>query len=292
MELEAGENYPPKFSNRSFYFGSGVGYVCYYFFRNDWVWARLSQQEKDFVKQQNNYWNNNNPGYKNPEQYQGQGGRSFRSLGNRDASWEGLQLKLFLDRERPRRVLEIGPGSGYYTRQIIEHESLEEYISTDINVKFLEYVKSAISEDSRYDHVRTKFVQIDELESLGLEVDAIILLSALHHIPDRAEFINRISKFLSKGGTIFFYEPTHSLARVMQLGWSFILHGWYLTSVVRKRNNYMTHHFCTVSETSNIAKQSGLDFVKWEVESKLPSQFRRIAAPFAKKMIAVLRKSN
>jgi SAM-dependent methyltransferase len=281
---------PPRPSFKSFYFSSGLGYACYYFFRNDWVWSRLTEQEKSFVKQQNDYWNNNNPGYKNPEEYQGQGGQSFRTVGNREESWEGRQLQLFLDRERPRRVLEIGPGSGYYTRQIIDHGSVEEYIATDINVKFLKYIKGAISEHPRCEQVRTEFVQIGELDSLALEVDAIIMLSALHHIPDRERFINHISRLLVKGGSIFFYEPTHSLARIVPLSWSFIVHRWYSTKAVTLRNNYMTHHFCTVAETRNVAKQSGLDFVWWDVKSKLPSRFRRLAAPFSKKMIAVLQK--
>lgn len=281
---------PPKPVFKSFYFGTGFGYICYYFLRNDWIWPRLTEQEQKFVKQQNDYWNNNNPGYKNPEHYQGQGGQSFRSIGDRENSWEGQQLKLFLERERPRRVLEIGPGSGYYTRQIIECSSVDEYVATDINVKFLEYVDRAIAEHERHDCVRTKFVQMGELDSIGLEVDAIILLSALHHIPDREKFIKNISRLLSKGGGIFFYEPTHSLARIVQLGWSFIVHRWYSTQVVKQRNNYMTHHFCSVSETRNIAQRSGLEFTLWEVKSKLPPRFRRLAAPFARKMVAVLRK--
>lgn len=282
----------PRPQFKSFFIGSGLGYVCYYFFRNDWVWSRLTDQERNFVKQQNNYWNNNNPGYRNPEDYQGQGGRSFRTSGDRTASWEGKQLQLFLEKVRPRRVLEIGPGSGYYTRQIIEHSSVEEYVATDINIKFLSYIEEALSERVTHNSVRTKFVEIERLDSLGTEVDAIIMLSALHHIPDRSEFIRQVSKFLVPGGVLFFYEPMHSLARVLQLGWSFIVHRWYSTRVVQRRNNYMTHHFCTVAETKHIAEQVGLNFSFWEVKSKLPQAFRCFAALFSSKMVAVLCKGK
>jgi len=117
--MDSNEHGPPKRSFPSFFFGSGLGYACYYMLRNDWVWALLSEQEKDFVKKHNEYWNNNNPGYKNPDEYQGQQGKSFRTFGDRSASWEGKMIQWFLDKERPRSMLEVGPGSGYFTRQII-----------------------------------------------------------------------------------------------------------------------------------------------------------------------------
>jgi SAM-dependent methyltransferase len=280
----------PRPQFKSFFIGSGLGYVCYYFFRNDWVWARLTDQERSFVKQQNSYWNNNNPGYRNPEEYQGQGGRSFRTSGDRTTSWEGKQLQLFLEQARPRRILEIGPGSGYYTRQIIEFGSVEEYVASDINLKFLSYIEGALSERVTQKAVRTKFVEIERLDSSGIEVDAIIMLSALHHIPDRAEFIRQVSRYLVPGGILFFYEPMHSLVRILQLGWSFIVHRWYFTSVVQLRNNYMTHHFCTVAETKSIAERAGMDFMFWEVKSKLPQKLRCFAALFSSKMVAALRK--
>jgi ubiquinone/menaquinone biosynthesis C-methylase UbiE len=286
----ASSGYPPQPSFESFYFGSGIGYICYYFMRNDWVWSRLTQQEQEFVRQHNDYWNNNIPGYQNPGQYQGQGGKSFRSNDNREASWEGRQLKAFLENKQPRRVMEIGPGSGYYTRQIIECNSVEEYVATDINVKFLEYVNNAISEHVRASSVQRKLFSIHELESAKAEVDAIIILSALHHIPDREAFIKFISRFLAPGGTIFFYEPTHSVSRILQLSWSFVTHKWYSTTVVKKRNNYMTHHFCTVAETKKFATEAGLDLVMWKVKSRLPQLFRTFSALFSTKMVAALQK--
>jgi ubiquinone/menaquinone biosynthesis C-methylase UbiE len=294
MSVIANENkkleQPPKPVFDSFFFGSGFGYICYYFMRNDWVWSRLNNQEKEFVKQHNNYWNNNNPGYKDPSEYQGQGGLSFRSIQDRQSSWEGRQLAKFLEQERPKRVLEIGPGSGYYTRQIIECGSLDEYVATDINAKFLEFIEKAISEHDKGIRIKSKFVQLSDLESTDMQVDAIILLSALHHIPDREIFIKAISRYLTNGGAIFFFEPSHSLARIVQLAWSFALHRWYSTKVVRLRNNYMTHHFCTVSEMRKNAEYAGLKLEAWGVMSKLPDSIKYLAAPFSRKMIAILRK--
>ena len=289
--MDINEQRPPKRSFPSFFFGSGFGYACYYMLRNDWVWALLSDQEKDFVKKHNEYWNNNNPGYKNPEEYQGQQGKSFRTPGDRRASWEGKMIQLFLDKERPRSMLEVGPGSGYYTRQIIDCACVAEYAATDINIGFLGSVEKAISEHPRASSVTTKFLPIDKLEAEGFEVDAIVALSALHHVPDRAEFVKRISNRLTPGGALFFYEPTHSVARLLQLVWSFLRNRWYSTKVVQSRNNYMTHHFCTVAETRAIAEFAGLDLIWWDVNSSLPlPHFRALVAPIAKEMVAVFRR--
>lgn len=289
--MDTEEQRPPERSFSSFFFGSGIGYACYYMLRNDWAWSLLNDQEKEFIKKQNEYWNNNNPGYKNPEEYQGQRGKSFRTPGDRCESWEGKMIQLFLDRERPRRVLEVGPGSGFYTRQIIDFTSVTEYVATDINVGFLGSVEKAIAEHPRSASLETRFLPIDKLEAEDFEVDAIIVLSALHHVPNRAEFVKKISSRLTPGGALFFYEPTHSMARVLQLAWSFLRHRWYSTKVIVSRNNYMTHHFCTVSETRAIAKFAGLDLAWWDVRSGLSlPHWRGLIAPIAKEMVAVLRR--
>jgi SAM-dependent methyltransferase len=289
--MDANEQGPPKLTFPSFFFSSGVGYACYYMLRNDRVWSLLSDQEKDFVKKHNEYWNNNNPGYKNPDEYQGQQGKSFRTIGDRRATWEGRMIQQFLDKERPRRVLEVGPGSGYYTRQIIDCDCVTEYVATDINVGFLGSVEKAIAEHPRAASVITRFLPIDKIEALDFEVDAIIVLSALHHIPDRADFIERISSRLAEGGSLFFYEPTHSMARLLRLAWSFLKNRWYSTKVVESRNNYMTHHFCTVAETRTIAERVGLDLAWWDVNSSLPlPHWRPLISSIAAEMVAVLRR--
>jgi hypothetical protein len=75
------------------------------------------------------------------------------------------------------------------------------------------------------------------------------------------------------------------------LAWSFLVNRWYSTKVVESRNNYMTHHYCTVAETRAIAEFSGLDMVWWDVNSSLPlPHLRALVAPVAKEMVAVLRR--
>lgn len=278
---------------KSFFFDSGLGYFFYYILRNDWVWSFLRDDEKDFIRRQNDYWNNNNPGYKDPDKYQGQQGRSFATNDNRCATWEGRMIQKFLEAERPQRVLEVGPGSGYYTRQIIDCPSVVSYYATDINVGFLKSVERAITAHSRASEVTTELLDIEHLDSAKFSVDAIIILSALHHIPDRSEFVRRIAERLAPGGSVFFYEPTHSLARIFQLSWSFLYNRWYSTKVVLARNNYMTHHFCSVPEMKAIARSADCELEKWDIKSRLPKRLSRwIHRPVGKEMVAVLRRAQ
>jgi 2-polyprenyl-3-methyl-5-hydroxy-6-metoxy-1,4-benzoquinol methylase len=259
--------------------------------RNDWVWSRLSEAERAFVKAHNEYWNNNARGYKDPAAYQGQRGQSFFTPGNRSATWKGREIEKFLLKNRPRRVLEIGPGSGYYSRQIVDQSFVEGYAASDINSGFLDFIESGIREHPRGSSVKFERATISQLHRIR-PVDAILVLSALHHVPDRPEFVNELAKSLNPGGVIFFYEPSHSLLRILELALSYARHGWYRTSVVRRRNNYMTHHFCTVGETMSIARITSLRLLDLNLKCPFPlPKIRVVQAPFAREMTFTLRKN-
>lgn len=282
---------PPQRDFASHYFDSGLGYARYYMTRNDRIWARLSNREKAFVKKQNEYWNNNNPGYKSPAEYQGQGGRSFFTEEDRGATWEGQRIREFLENEAPATILEIGPGSGYYTREIIEAKSLKEYIASDINRGFLETVRSGIENHPKKGELVARFVGINDLRFEDNKVDAIVLLSALHHVPDRKEFVSLLASQLRPGGCIFFYEPVHSLRRKFQLLKSFVLNRWFLRRVVLQRNNYMTHHFCSLAETQQVARSVGLSLESWQFSAgKTIGSGVSWFPMLAMEMVAVLRK--
>lgn len=283
---------PPKPDFPSFFFGTGFGYVCYYMLQNDWVWSRLSEEERTFVKAHNEYWNNNAEGYKDPVAYQGQRGKSFFTLENRSMTWKGREIEKFLLKNRSRRVLEIGPGSGYYSRQIIDQTFVEEYVASDINSSFLDFIEKGVREHPRGSSVKFERAIISQVHQIK-SVDAILVLSALHHVPDRPEFVNQLAKLLNPGGVIFFYEPSHSFLRALELAMSFARNGWYRTSVVRRRNNYMTHHFCTVGETISIARITGLQLLDLNLKSAFPlPNIRAIEAPFAREMTFTLRKNS
>lgn len=283
---------PPEPTFSSFFFGSSFGYLTYHLLRNDWVWSRMSEEEKRFVKIHNEYWNNNAEGYKKPAAYKGQGGQSFNTVSNRLSAWKGRRIEDFLQKFRPRRVLEIGPGSGYYSRQIIDKSFVEEYVAADINSGFLDFIESGIREHPRRSLVKFERAAISEMRDIA-QVDAIVVLSTLHHIPDRPEFVSGLARLLKPGGAIFFYEPTHSLLRVLRLLFLFGKYGWYKTDTVRRRNNYMTHHFCTISETRRIAQTTGLDLVDLRLKGLFPFvHIAGIRGGLSKEMTFILKKED
>lgn len=281
---------PPEPTFPSFFFNSGLGYLAYHLLRNDWVWTRMSETERRFVKIHNEYWNNNAEGYKDPATYKGQGGQSFHTVSDRLSEWKGRRIEDFLKKFRPRRVLEIGPGSGYYSRQIIDKSFVEEYVAADINSGFLDFIESGIRAHPRGSLVQFERAAVSDMGGIA-QVDAIIVLSSLHHIPDRPEFVSGLARFLKPGGAMFFYEPTHSFFRILRLLFLFGKYEWYKTDTVRRRNNYMTHHFCTISETRRIAQTTGLDLVDLRLKGLFP--FARIAGirgGFSKEMTFILKK--
>ena len=118
--------------------GKRFGFLAFILLRNDLVWANLSNEEKAVVLENNSRHNIERPDYANPYLYQG--GKSYVS--ERDEPQGILESNLvnFLATFNPKSVLEIGPGSGYFTKRIVEHPSTESYTGLDINKAFLKFL--------------------------------------------------------------------------------------------------------------------------------------------------------
>ncbi len=115
------------------------GIFRYLFYRNDRSWDLLSENEKDIIRKAIKNYNNIRPDYFSPEKYNA--GLSFDSDENRLNSWRGQYIQNVLETEKPQKILEIGPGSGYYTRQIVESPSVQHYSGVDINEHFLTFLE-------------------------------------------------------------------------------------------------------------------------------------------------------
>lgn len=232
-----------------------IGFIGYLFLPNDCVWALLTSEERAKVKQANFEHNNYRPDYADPECYSG--GKSFDSTDDRLKTYKGVAIQRFLNRVQPNRVVEIGPGSGYYTRQIIEYASVREYVAVDINAAFLKFVQDRLSRFEKPSGLVSQFVTGDATAgSLPIaKGDAVICLSAVHHIPDRALALANFAALLRDGGEIFAIDPTHYFERVRNLVRKCRLSG-YLTREYRETlTNISTHHFCTLGEFRRICRK-------------------------------------
>ena len=231
-----------------------VGFFFYLMLRNDISWSLLSSKEKEIIHAANEFHNNERPDYANPDDYQS--GKSFDSDEDRLATTRGKILYDFLEQNQPQTVIELGPGSGFLTRMICEHPAVQHYIAVDINQAFLSWLDPRLAKVSEqkpgfnYDLVSGDFKSMD----LPL-CDAVILLAAVHHIPDRQVLFKYLGRLLKGGGKVLAMDGSHYLPRMAQLLKKYFAE-YHKPAHWQQKHNLSTHHFCTWEEYKSIAKQT------------------------------------
>lgn len=257
---------------------STFGFIGYLFLPNDYVWKLLTPDERERVKRANFEHNNYRPDYANPASYGG--GQSFNSQDDREMTRRGRVIKRFLDRVRPTRVIEVGPGSGYYTQQIVEHASVREYVAIDINARFLDFIRERLEGFHKPGGLECEFIAGDASSIANVRpADCVILLSALHHIPDRDVALASFASMLRNGGEILAIDPTHYLPRVINLLAKCWSQGYLKQSFRDHPTNISTHHFCTIGELNRICRRtpqlSLVDLDMWNGGRRVPRWWSR-----------------
>jgi SAM-dependent methyltransferase len=186
---------------------SSWGIFKYLFWRNDHSWQLLTENEKNVIRKANFSHNNVRPDYFDPEKYNG--GVSFDSNEDRTKSARGKYIQKFLDTHKPKSIIEIGPGSGYHTQQLVHYPSVETYYAIDINKGFLDFLAPRLDKVSTQKPFTYQLFTTDEFAPKKIQADAVILLSIVHHDPERIELFERIKQSLSTGGT--FLPLTHPI---------------------------------------------------------------------------------
>ena len=231
---------------------SPVGTFLYLMLRNDWSWALLTTEEKDFIVEANYQHNNERPDYAVPEDYQG--GTSWDSSADRLANSKGQLLQEYLNRKKPASVLEVGPGSGYLTRLICEQDFVTRYVGIDINGEFLEFLRPRLEAlKERKPGFTYELVETDFEELTTQPIEAVIMLAAVHHIPSRKQLFEWVNRQLVPGGSAFAHDASHYLPRWMKLLKKYIQ--TYRKPAYRSvQANFSTHHMCTIGEYEAIQR--------------------------------------
>jgi SAM-dependent methyltransferase len=214
------------------------------------VWKSLSPDEKKIVFGACREFNNSF--YAKPEEYDRV---HKRTLAPRETR-EGQLVQYALDKYKPRTVLEVGPGNGYYTRIFLEHYTVKEYSAIDIVNAFLEYIRNHVVREDELN--RVDLINADLLaHQFKKRFDLIVFINALHHIPNRLEIVRKCQTLLNENGKIVLIEPLHSLPRIIQLIKKFFIY-YYKKSYWQNRNNLSNHHFLTKMEVRFIARKCSL----------------------------------
>ncbi|MDA1183127.1 MAG: class I SAM-dependent methyltransferase [Acidobacteria bacterium] len=226
------------------------------------------------IRKGNQRHNTQRPDYADPTQYQG--GTGYDSLIDPRRERSRRRLVAFLDRVRPASVVEIGPGSGYLTKTIVEHPAVCRYVAVDVNEAFLSYLDQRLASVSKPGFTYSLVTgTVDDLPADC--VDAAVMLSVVHHIPGRENLFRELALRLKRPGHVLAIDPTHYFLR------------WY--KLIRKisRGGYLSHHLaeaqlgklsthamCQLSKYRAVTQSAGFDIVRVEFDDH-PRKVRRLA---------------
>lgn len=225
---------------------SAIGSLLYRLLPNHIVWKRLNDEEKQLVFDACSI--HNNAHYANPGQYDTEHKRSEDVL----ATYEGRILKESLREFKPQTVLEVGPGTGYYLPIVLGQDSVVSYLGIDIVKPFLQYIEKNVVNQYPGKKIVLHYGTIFDCD-VKEKYNLILFVSALHHIPNRADVIKKCSEMLSDGGRILIIEPRHGIPRVVQIIYKFIRE-YHKESHWKNKINYSTHHSICLSEVKALSR--------------------------------------
>ncbi|MDA9672590.1 class I SAM-dependent methyltransferase [Alphaproteobacteria bacterium] len=214
-----------------------------------WISQKFwSYQFVQFLSSLNVSHNNKGRDTYNPDDYKG--GENFDSNNSRLLHLEGQFLEQFMHKKNPERILEMGPGSGFFSRQIIEYASVTEYVSLEVNTSFSRYLeKTTASYDVISHHYNTDY---KKLNINTFKSDTIVAIECFHHMHDRQEFLKTAIKNMPNLQGIVFHDPTHYLPRILRLLKK--LPRYIRSKTAQNDKSWSTHHFLTIGEFRSLEK--------------------------------------
>jgi SAM-dependent methyltransferase len=138
----------------------------------------------------------------------------------------------YLDGRRPRRVLDVGAGSGFFTRYLLEHSAAASGVCVDTGYER--------EREERCVGKRLTFCRAVDAES----ADLVLLMDVLEHVDDDVALLREYAGKVS-GGTSF-------LITVPAFQWMWSEHDVFL----EHRRRY------TVAQLERVVGQAGLDVAR------------------------------
>ncbi|CAN1593510.1 SmtA SAM-dependent methyltransferases [Candidatus Pelagibacterales bacterium] len=243
-----------------------LGIFLYMILPIRFAWSLINKHEKKRILKNDYNFNNSRSDYCAKSYQRGMSWDKF-SLKNDYRKWIPTISK-FLGKNKSLKILEIGPGSGFYTRYICDHKNISHYSFYEINKSFSSYLKKKLKslKKNKFSYSEIDIKKNVYYQNINTKYDMIIFLSSFHHIPNRNFFIKKIEFLLKNNGKILFIEPTHYFFRIIGLFKKFIfIYRRYTYESLYK--NISTHHFCTLKEFKIFFKKKQINY-EFLVQSK------------------------
>ncbi|MBW1879349.1 MAG: methyltransferase domain-containing protein [Deltaproteobacteria bacterium] len=113
-------------------------------------------------------------------------------------------LEPFLD-EAPARVLDVGCGTGFFTRHVAERLVESEVVGVDMDEGRLTYAQK----QGRHSNLRFERGDLTDLPFPDDAFDLVFCRFVLVHAPDPALFLTEMSRVARPGGRVVAYEMVH-----------------------------------------------------------------------------------
>jgi glycosyltransferase involved in cell wall biosynthesis len=102
------------------------------------------------------------------------------------------------------RILEIGAGMGNMTLQFLPRDH---YVASDLDPLHLDFLRSLMSHRPRLDVAKIDAQQPDDFAPFTGQVDTVVCLNVLEHIPDAAAALRNMYDVLQPGGRLLVLVP-------------------------------------------------------------------------------------
>jgi glycosyltransferase involved in cell wall biosynthesis len=102
------------------------------------------------------------------------------------------------------RILEIGAGMGNMTLQFLPRDN---YIASDLDDLHLNYLKSLMAQRPRLSVAKIDAQKPEHFEPYAGQVDTVVCLNVLEHIPDAAAALKNMYDVLQPGGRLLVLVP-------------------------------------------------------------------------------------
>ena len=152
----------------------------------------------------------------------------YRAIGDSGAeiSYRGIK-ELAADRWPASlgSVVEIGCGTGLWSRAMIGHHDAADAVLTDVSPDMLRLCRTHLTRLGLTSALPIRFATYSAHEACFCDeaFDSCIGTSVVHHITDVRAFLADVWRMLRPGGRAFFTEPSFRYTRVMAMAFSDII---------------------------------------------------------------------